>query len=317
MSLLPVICGTIAHCDRTIQGNNATDVTPETTMEAAKQMKLKLQKYKDHLRGWLPRLALFLDPRTDRDWYDLGEDMQDEVRRVLQLNNGMSVGAVEQPVSHRVSDADYISGLMGGGRRAESLDKLDECLQATRSPDHSCKNVLFWWKNFGAAKFPTLARLARDILAVMGSSVPCESAFSRPDRSSISDDHQEKSMLRSWQRALGPVVQPLNPSDWAILADFAGFGGFLDPPFRLQYTFQRICDIYPLSTRIPVDSGLVWRINREHLLEQMLSSIVDLSLLAFLKHYPTLSFSEYHHVVVFRNGVTEPYHGGVVRLVRS
>jgi hypothetical protein len=61
MSLLPVICGTIAHCDRTIQGNNATDVTPETTMEAAKQMKLKLQKYKDHLRGWLPRLALFLE----------------------------------------------------------------------------------------------------------------------------------------------------------------------------------------------------------------------------------------------------------------
>jgi hypothetical protein len=47
----------------TINGTNDSITSTTEVISAAENMKQKLQKYKDNLCGFLPRLALILDPR--------------------------------------------------------------------------------------------------------------------------------------------------------------------------------------------------------------------------------------------------------------
>jgi hypothetical protein len=61
-----------------------------------------------------------------------------------------------------------------------------------------------WWK-LNQANFPVLSKMARDYLAVQGSSVPSEEVFSggvdlvTPDRNSLSEDTISMSMsLKDW-----------------------------------------------------------------------------------------------------------------------
>ncbi|KAK1263805.1 hypothetical protein QJS04_geneDACA011909 [Acorus gramineus] len=59
--------------------------------------------------------------------------------------------------------------------------KFDLYLEETIFLDESGFNLLFWWRSYGT-KFPILSKMARDILAVLVSSVASESAFSTGGR---------------------------------------------------------------------------------------------------------------------------------------
>ncbi|CAA0816571.1 Zinc finger BED domain-containing protein DAYSLEEPER [Striga hermonthica] len=59
------------------------------------------------------------------------------------------------------------------------LDKYldDECEKMTQVSF----DILYWWKTTGS-KYPTLSRMARDVLAIPASTVASESAFSTGGR---------------------------------------------------------------------------------------------------------------------------------------
>ena len=89
-----------------------------------------------------------------------------------------------------------------------SVDPTDEVtsfFQFTSIPDVGA-DPLEWWKS-AERRFPTIAKMARDYLAIQATSVASESTFSTSGqlitnrRSSLSDDRIEASMLcRNWKR---------------------------------------------------------------------------------------------------------------------
>ncbi|KAH8932110.1 hypothetical protein BDL97_19G056000 [Sphagnum fallax] len=54
------------HCDDTISGTLVSGFTTPDTKKAAEALKEKLEKYRDHLTGTLPMLALALDPEIPK-----------------------------------------------------------------------------------------------------------------------------------------------------------------------------------------------------------------------------------------------------------
>ncbi|CAD6246998.1 unnamed protein product [Miscanthus lutarioriparius] len=62
----------------------------------------------------------------------------------------------------------------------EELGEVIRYLEGELIPQNANFNILKWWKE-NASIYPTLARLARDILAIPGSAVSAESAFDETD----------------------------------------------------------------------------------------------------------------------------------------
>lgn len=67
-------------------------------------------------------------------------------------------------------------------QKTELENYLEEpCIKFPEGADESKFDVLSWWKSYGA-NYPTLAKMARDILAVPVSTVSPHSAFSGDNR---------------------------------------------------------------------------------------------------------------------------------------
>jgi hypothetical protein len=62
----------------------------------------------------------------------------------------------------------------------EELGEVITYLEGELIPQNACFDILKWWKE-NASIYPTLARLARDILAIPASTVSAESAFDETD----------------------------------------------------------------------------------------------------------------------------------------
>ena len=86
-------------------------------------------------------------------------------------------------------------------------DEVDRYVRFTSLPDHTA-DPLIWWKA-AESKFPTIAKMARDYLAIQATSVAIsESIFSQsgqlitPRRASLAEESIESSLLcRSWLRS--------------------------------------------------------------------------------------------------------------------
>ncbi|XP_056689129.1 zinc finger BED domain-containing protein RICESLEEPER 2-like [Spinacia oleracea] len=76
----------------------------------------------------------------------------------------------------------------------EAKIKLDKYLEEDTEEDDDEFDILGWWK-FNSARFPTMGRMSRDVLAVPISTVASESAFSTEGR-----------VLDNFRSSLSPVV---------------------------------------------------------------------------------------------------------------
>lgn len=86
---------------------------------------------------------------------------------------------------------------MVGG--VDSKTKSDKYLGEDVEEDHEKFNILRWWK-LNSPRFPTLAEMARDVLAILISSVASESAFSTVGR-----------ILDPFRSSLDPIRSSLTP----------------------------------------------------------------------------------------------------------
>ena len=68
-----------------------------------------------------------------------------------------------------------------GGETSMSKSELEKYLHEENEVNRDSFDTLKWWKN-NDARFPILARMARDVLAVPVSTVASESAFSTSGR---------------------------------------------------------------------------------------------------------------------------------------
>ncbi|CAN0837090.1 Putative AC transposase [Linum grandiflorum] len=80
--------------------------------------------------------------------------------------------------------------------------ELDQYLSDAREEGNGMDeefNILGWWKVVGPYKYPTLSQIAKDLLAILISSVASESAFSNGGRGL---DNLKSSLLPSIVEAL-------------------------------------------------------------------------------------------------------------------
>ena len=106
----------------------------------------------------------------------------------------------------------------------QTVSELDRYLQDELFPcEGEDFDILHWWK-MHSAKYPIMARIARDVLAVPASTVASESAFSTGSRvisdyrSSLSTDTVEALVcLQDWFRGASILMLLLS----AILSFFA------------------------------------------------------------------------------------------------
>ncbi|KAK3129774.1 hypothetical protein QOZ80_6BG0484490 [Eleusine coracana subsp. coracana] len=95
-------------------------------------------------------------------------------------------------------------------QKQQGTSELDRYLQDELFPcEDDCFDILHWWK-MHSPQCPTMARMARDVLAVPASTVASESAFSAGSRvisdyrSSLSTNTVEALLcLQDWFRAAG------------------------------------------------------------------------------------------------------------------
>jgi hypothetical protein len=207
------------HCDDTISGTLVSGFTTPDTKKAAEALKEKLEKYRDHLTGTLPMLALALDPeipKSDQEIADFFVQFRLILCRQYGIQGVANTLAAESSLSKRKTRTILVStrrDLVRGPlsqheqERDDIGKEIDDFFQFTKAGDDRCHDAVAWWATIGHKRFPRLSLLARDTLMCMGSSVPSESAFfdsgnvAIPVRSRLSDRSVETTMkLRSWKR---------------------------------------------------------------------------------------------------------------------
>jgi hypothetical protein len=182
-------------------------------------MMAKLRKYETNLNSKLARLALALDPSIPNTGDEVAM-MTDDIRSILVVD--YDYNAVLGEEGSRTAVPNKKGGLLAAARATRApdgvgsnTDEIAAYFEFTKKGDESCKDAVEWWGTIGRKRFPTLAKLARDTLMCMGSSVPSESSFSdcgnfvTADRGRLSDGNIETMMkLRSWNRLFKAVLAP-------------------------------------------------------------------------------------------------------------
>ncbi|KAL8126278.1 hypothetical protein AgCh_013531 [Apium graveolens] len=194
------------------------------------KMQLKFDKYWEECNKLT--VAIILDPRYKmvivsyayKGIYDIHADFYvEEIREFLvQIFNeysekfGNNGGFVEGSGIASFSSAGSVAGEWLGGfqdlvassnlRENSRRSELEEYLKEGLFPmDKEVDfDILYWWK-LNAPKFPVVARMAKDILAIPTSSVASENSFSKcrriitDTRSSLNDDSVETLMcVKDW-----------------------------------------------------------------------------------------------------------------------
>jgi len=206
-SLSPIIYDMLKnHCEDTISKTNDPGF-----IFAINAMLIKLQKYEFTLCGYLPKLALVIDPRIPSN-NPLKVEMKDTLKMIIRdkysykpsTNINIAPSSSTSNVSKTISSYNYLKS--GSTIVPSDGDEVDEFYIFTTFVE-SHINPLLWWKDIGASRFPNIAKLAKHTCMIMGSSVPSESAFSdsgdivTPERSSLTDTNIESLMkLRSWYK---------------------------------------------------------------------------------------------------------------------
>lgn len=196
----------------------------------SEEMKRKFDKYwKDVLD--LMSVATVLDPRyklhmlqaifgslygTEHAAVDVAKIRKLMADLLKQYQEADEVVATSEPVSTAAAQAGGENDIMDIFDRYMSSrpicaspvrTELDLYLEEQIIPRIPDEDIMTWWK-YGSAKYPTLQRIARDILPIPASAVISESAFNTngrllsPHRSQLAPSMVEALMcMKAWSRA--------------------------------------------------------------------------------------------------------------------
>ena len=200
------------HCDAVKLGQ-MPDWTSNECKEAATCMLEKLQSYDDLINSNIVKMAKLLDPRFKSD-----TRLMPTLRTILIDNYEYGqLDSDARPQSNTQYESSVLDAVFDLDRddtescNASQIglydaDEVTKYFQFTSIPDTST-DPLDWWKA-AETRFPTIARMARDYLAVQSTSVACESTFSESGqlitsrRTCMSEESIEASMLcRNWIRS--------------------------------------------------------------------------------------------------------------------
>ena len=202
----------------------------ESIRNMASKMIVKFDKYWSVIHG-IMGIAIVLDPRYKMKlleyFYPLlyGSASSNEISSIKQLCfslfeeyqakiNEMVEGSTEKSNDKDSSIDDvhgnnYLSGydsFVNDTSDIQSKSELDNYLEEKVLLRSAAFDILGWWKTNGI-KYPTLQKLAKDILAIPVSTVALESAFSTsgrllcPHRSRLHEDTLEALMCaQSWMK---------------------------------------------------------------------------------------------------------------------
>lgn len=181
--------------------NVAKSSTNTALKEVATAMLAKLEQYDSLICCELAQLARILDPRFPNDLLADYETLSKFV--TLPVPQAALSTDVENEYCARNLFEQLLSS--NGNPDSEHDNELHRFLRATSNGDGAI-DLLSWWK-LNENTFPTIAKVARQVLAVPSSSVASESAFSlagclvSPDRTRLSDESiRAHLLLRSWLR---------------------------------------------------------------------------------------------------------------------
>jgi hypothetical protein len=174
-------------------------------VKAAKSLKSKLEKYESNLCGFLPRLALTLDPRISSNHSKTinRDEMRQFLIRKYSFNSNTHI-ALHQPTA-KTNFIFAEARKLANCSVMETRDEIGDFYTYTEKGDEICEDPLKWWSTIGLQRFPNISKSAKDCLTIMASSVPSETEFSvssgfvTPQRARMSDELLEEQMkLNSW-----------------------------------------------------------------------------------------------------------------------
>lgn len=193
--------------------NVLVDRNDELLAQVAKKMRDKLLKYNTDLCSELARLAQILDPRFGSDLLSDAEILRRHVVAPSPVDDacGAVFNTAESPQPQASSSVNFMETLLNEDSLQDSYD--DEVVSFLRATSIGDKRAdpFEWWRS-NERRYPTIAPVARDVLAIQASSVCSEEYFSvagnlvTAHRSTLSDDSIRSSMLlRAWNRLLGDL----------------------------------------------------------------------------------------------------------------
>ena len=156
-------------------------------------------------------IAVILDPRLKVDYYKANgwepELIAHAKNSLVQAVKKYGTATPQSDQTDIVAQDESTDDEMFRRIKKQRVEKRSEMGRYLTKPvaDRNV-NILEWWK-YHADKFPCLARIARDYLAIPATSVPCERAFPggtdliTNKRGSLNDDSIEICLcLKSWWR---------------------------------------------------------------------------------------------------------------------
>ncbi|TVU05632.1 hypothetical protein EJB05_48801 [Eragrostis curvula] len=165
------------------------------------EMKKKFKKYWDlsYLKICVPvvldpRFRLgFLDFRLKKGFGNMAgayfSKIEQTFRELFKEYSPQTIGSVCNNTKSNSKDVIIVDendpwadwGQIQNVQQSKTIDELEQYLSEETVPVTASFNILEHWKVY-ASKYPTLARMARDILAIPASTVASESAFSTGER---------------------------------------------------------------------------------------------------------------------------------------
>ncbi|KAF0354785.1 zinc finger bed domain-containing protein ricesleeper 2-like [Gigaspora margarita] len=148
-------------------------------INAIDKAKLKLQKYYPTTNGLAYITAAIIDPRLKLDYFK-DQDFDEETIEIYQqqIINLWKTKYMPTQNQNNNQATNKSSGLMAYMVKKKRHNDLDELIKFLKEPPSNCDiDILTFWK-LHETDYPNLARIARDFLAIPGTSVPVERIFS-------------------------------------------------------------------------------------------------------------------------------------------
>jgi hypothetical protein len=178
---------------QTFHDNHARQCPNSPLLTAASAGQAHLKKYMQDTENFsTQKLAIILDPRfkiqgfTTIGWSPAAVGMTrarfESILEEQYQRNPVPTAEISQ--LRRVPVDDNLASMFGSmGRRPEAT-RTQPTMEASETARYLCEppvdlntDPLHWWK-LNELRFPTVARMARDYLAICASSAPCERLFS-------------------------------------------------------------------------------------------------------------------------------------------
>jgi hypothetical protein len=219
--VVPAYTIILNHLEKLASPSDHSSLYTESSsvQDAAKAAFVKLNKYYN-ISSELCTIATVLDPRLKLNFYkaDVGTSAEDPkeilsyVKSFYDRDYGVHEGTSRNPSPTK--KLDIFQSIYKTPTTSNNRSEFDIYMSEAVVDNYPKFKVLDYWKN-NSDRFPNLSRMARDYLAVPGTSTPSERAFSG-GRQLITDFRCRLKgetitacmLLKNWLRQWDNVIQP-------------------------------------------------------------------------------------------------------------